>query len=67
MANTNPVESTVQTSNTRPHLVVPTGRQHAEDQGPQGRCITCEESGEWGALTNLLPNAYGCPGYSIDY
>ena len=56
--------STVQTSNTRPHQVVPVGRQHAGDQAPMGRCVTCDTVGEWDALTALLPNAYGCAGYA---
>lgn len=58
--------STIHTSNTRPHNVQPVGRQHADDQAPMGQCVTCGDVGEWGALTQLLPNAYGCPGYRID-
>jgi hypothetical protein len=55
--------STVQTPhNTRPHRVVPVGRQHADDQAPMGRCLNCDEVGEWNALTDLAPNAYGCSG-----
>lgn len=56
------ITSTVQTSNTRPHRVVPVGRQHADDQAPMVRCVVCDEVGEQGALLDLLPNAYGCPG-----
>jgi hypothetical protein len=58
------VTSTVKTANTRPHQVVSIGRQHADDQTNMGQCTVCETVGEWNALTNLLPNAYGCAGYA---
>ena len=62
-----PTVSTVQTANTRPHHVVPVGRQHADDQAPSGRCVVCDTVGEWNALTDLFPNAYGCTGRSYSY
>lgn len=55
------------TANTRPHRVVTVGRQHADDQAPVVRCLDCEQVGERDAMLNLLPNAYGCAGYSVDY
>lgn len=64
---TAPTTSTVTTANTRPHQVVPVGRQHADDQTPMGQCVVCETVGEWGALTDLAPNAYGCAGRSYEY
>jgi hypothetical protein len=60
-------KSNVFNANTRPHNVTPIGRQHSDDQGPMGRCVTCDTVGEWNALIDLLPNAYGCRGYSYDY
>lgn len=58
--------STTASDNTRPHRVEPIGRQHADDQAPMGRCVVCHDVGEWNALVELLPNAYGCPGYALD-
>lgn len=55
------------TTNTRPHRVVPVGRQHADDQAPMVRCVVCDEVGEENALLALAPNSYGCAGYSADY
>lgn len=58
-----PVTSTTPTpALTRPHQVVPVGRQHADDQGPMGQCVVCHTVGEWNALVDLLPSAYGCSG-----
>lgn len=58
-----PINSTVPTpSYTRPHRVVPVGRQHIDDQAPMGQCVVCETVGEWNALTDLAPYAYGCSG-----
>ncbi|WP_247194613.1 hypothetical protein [Streptomyces scabiei] len=56
------ITSTVRTTNTRPHQVRPVGQQHADDQGPMGQCTVCDTVGEWNALTDLAPNAYGCSG-----
>lgn len=63
---TAPTTSTIHTANTRPHQVVPVGRQHADDQGPMGCCTVCDQVGEWSALTDLPPNSYGCTGPSYD-
>lgn len=62
-----PVESINPTPhNTRSHHVVPVGRQHADDHGQQGQCTVCHTVGEWNALVDLLPNAYGCAGRPLD-
>ena len=51
---------------TKPHMVVPIGKQHADDCGPQGECVVCGSIGEWNALVELANYAYGCPGYRLD-
>jgi hypothetical protein len=56
------VSSTVKTANTRAHQVRAIGRQHADDAAPMGQCTVCDTVGEWNALVNLAPNAYGCSG-----
>ncbi|MER5984120.1 hypothetical protein [Streptomyces sp. NPDC001787] len=57
------VISTVRTPDlTRPHRVLPIGQQHIDDQAPMGRCTVCDAIGEWNALVDLAPSAYGCPG-----
>lgn len=62
-----PVESITPTPrNTRPHRVLSVGRQHADDQGQMGQCMVCHTVGEWNALVDLLPNAYGCAGRPLD-
>jgi hypothetical protein len=56
------VTSTTHTTNTRAHKVRAIGRQHADDAAPMGECTVCATVGEWNALTDLAPNAYGCSG-----
>ncbi|MFG3287326.1 hypothetical protein ACGF3G_00690 [Streptomyces sp. NPDC048179] len=56
------VSSTTATANTRAHQVRAIGRQHVDDAAPMGECAVCETVGEWNALVDLAPNAYGCPG-----
>ena len=51
------------TANTRPHRVVPVGRQYADNQAPMVRCLDCDRVGEQNAMLNLPPNSYGCAGY----
>ena len=58
--------STTVTPATRPHHVLPVGPQHADDQGPMGQCVVCHTVGEWNALVDLLPSAYGCAGRPLD-
>jgi hypothetical protein len=58
------VSSTVKTTNTRAHQVRAVGRQHADDAAPMGQCTVCDTVGEWNALVDLAPNAYGCSGYA---
>ncbi|MFD0393409.1 hypothetical protein ACFQ3Z_16385 [Streptomyces nogalater] len=54
------VPSSVKTANTRAHQVRAIGRQHADDAAGMGVCTVCGEVGEWTALVDLAPNAYGC-------
>ncbi|MHB9861917.1 hypothetical protein [Streptomyces sp. YIM S03343] len=56
------VTSNVRTANTRAHQVRAVGRQHADDAAGMGECTACGAVGEWNALVDLAPNAYGCAG-----
>ncbi|MEU9064966.1 hypothetical protein AB0D13_40600 [Streptomyces sp. NPDC048430] len=62
-ASTEVAVSTVRTPGlTRAHHVLPVGQQHIDDAAPMGQCTACEEVGEWNALVDLAPSAYGCSG-----
>ncbi|MFD0035567.1 hypothetical protein ACFVJK_46840 [Streptomyces sp. NPDC127172] len=56
------VPSAIKTTNTRAHRVRAIGRQHADDAAGMGECTVCDTVGEWNALVDLAPNAYGCSG-----